>query len=142
MLKIHIRTIHEGRKDYECDSCGKFFPTITRCNNHIKLVHEERKDHKCKLCEKSFFVKATLQIHINTVHEGQKNYSCDSCGKKFGQASSLKVHIRGVHEGYKKAKNKVYKCYACDCGEKFSKEIDFRNHTLDIQESWGFYYHP
>ena len=144
MLKIHIQTIHEGRKDYECDSCGKFFPTITRCNNHIKLVHEERKDHKCKLCEKSFFVKATLQIHINTVHEGQKNYSCDSCGKKFGQASSLKVHIRGVHEGYKKARatNKVYKCYACDCGEKFSKEIDFRNHTLDIQESWGFYYHP
>ena len=142
MLKIHIQTIHEGRKDYECDSCGKLFPTITRCNNHIKLVHEERKDHKCKLCEKSFFVKATLQIHINTVHEGQKNYSCDSCGKKFGQASSLKVHIRGVHEGYKKATNKVYKCYACDCGEKFSKEIDFKNHTIDIQESWGFYYHP
>ena len=142
MLKIHIQTIHEGRKDYGCDSCGKLFPTITRCNNHIKSVHEEHKDHKCKLCEKSFFVKATLQIHINTVHEGQKNYSCDSCGKKFGQASSLKVHIRGVHEGYKKATNKVYKCYARDCGQKFSKEIDFKNHTIDIQESWGFYYHP
>ena len=38
-LKKHIKTIHKGHKDLECDSCGKSFSQAGDLRGHIKTVH-------------------------------------------------------------------------------------------------------
>ena len=39
-LKKHIYTVHEGHKDYKCESCCKSFPDGGKLKRHIKRVHE------------------------------------------------------------------------------------------------------
>ena len=68
-LKVHIRTVHEGKKDHICDSCGKGFPVAGKLKQHIHIVHDGRKDYKCQSCGKLFSVAGNLKQHINKVHE-------------------------------------------------------------------------
>ena len=90
-MKKHIYTVHEGHKDYKCESCGKSFAEAGSLRKHIHRIHEGHKDHKCESCGKSFSQAGNLKIHIHTVHEGHKDYKCESCGKSFSQAGTLKA---------------------------------------------------
>ena len=64
---------------------------------HIHTIHEGRKDHKCGDCGKSFSQAGSLKKHINTVHGGSKDYKCEFCGKSFTQVGSLNRHIHTFH---------------------------------------------
>ena len=66
-LKEHIHTVHEGHKDYKCDSCGKSFTGGQYLKMHIHNIHEGIKDHKCYSCGRSFAQAGYLNIHIYTV---------------------------------------------------------------------------
>ena len=82
----------------ECNICNrKSFKTSNHLKKHIKTIHEGRKDFKCDSCGKSFTAAGSLKIHINTIHEGHKDFKCDSCGKSFTIASYLDKHINKVH---------------------------------------------
>ena len=37
-LEQHIHTVHEGKKDFKCETCGKDFALMGTLNQHIKLV--------------------------------------------------------------------------------------------------------
>ena len=39
---------------------------------HNHTVHEGHKDYKCESCEKSFAGAQYLKKHIHTIHRGQK----------------------------------------------------------------------
>ena len=65
------------------------------------MKEKGRKDHNCESCGKSFSHTGVLKRHIHTVHEGHKDNKCDSCGKAFTSAKNLKKHIHIVHEGNK-----------------------------------------
>ena len=43
-LKINV---HEGHKDYNCESCSKSFTRAGSLKKHIHTVHNGQKDHKC-----------------------------------------------------------------------------------------------
>ena len=40
-LKKHIYTIHEGHKDFKCESCKKLFSKAGNLKKHIRRVHED-----------------------------------------------------------------------------------------------------
>ena len=42
-LKIHIATVHEQKKQFQCDLCNVSFAQIGNLNQHIATVHEEKK---------------------------------------------------------------------------------------------------
>ena len=71
-LKKHIRTIHEGHKDYKCESCGKSFSHANQLMRHIHGIHEDLIDYKCESCSKSFSYARHLKKHAQKTHEGQK----------------------------------------------------------------------
>ena len=69
-------------------------------------VHEGRRDYKCESCSKSFKEAGTMKKHILRIHsvhggkptvQGNKNSKCESCGKSFFDASTLKRHHRRKH---------------------------------------------
>ena len=108
-LQIHIKLVHEGRKDHKCDSCGKFFISKQAVRKHIHTIHEGHKDYCCESCGKSFSTAFSLKIHMSAVHEGRKDYDCSSCAKSFGRKKTLDRHVDTVHKGIKK-----YKCSFCN----------------------------
>ena len=67
------------------------------CEN--KTIHEGQRNYNCNSCEKSFTQSGHLKRHIKGLHEGQRNCKCDSCGKSYTQSGHLKLHIKTLHEG-------------------------------------------
>jgi len=68
---------------------------------HIDTIHEGKKQFPCEICGKSFFLKTQLAQHIGEIHEGKKPYACDICDYRFSQKGSMKTHVAFVHEGKK-----------------------------------------
>ena len=84
----------------QCNHCGKFFSQKDQLNLHIKAVHEGRKDYKCHICGKSFSHPVNVTNHIRAVHEDRR-HNCDNCEKSYRNIRDLKKHILKVHGIYK-----------------------------------------
>ena len=67
--------LHQGIKEYSCDSCGKLLSTAKSLKVHKKTVHLGEKNYKCDICGKLFSRRKGLTIHVNSVHEGLKDSS-------------------------------------------------------------------
>ena len=86
-----MHTVHDGHKDYKCESCGKEFAQKIHLKNHTLSVHENKKyakkkspqKQKCEICFEWFCDKRSLKGHIEAVHEKKKLYECDTCGKRI-----------------------------------------------------------
>ncbi|CAB0029486.1 unnamed protein product [Trichogramma brassicae] len=123
----HQKAVHGGRKDYACDKCEKKFGRKDHWLFHQKTVHEIRRYFECDKCEKKFVHKQYLFLHQKTVHEGRKDHSCDKCEKKFGRKWDLLLHTRTVHEGRKD--------FACDkCDKKFVLRSNLLLHQKLVHE--------
>jgi KRAB domain-containing zinc finger protein len=114
-LKTHFSIKHEGKR-HVCDSCGKSFTESGSLNKHIKAVHEGRKDYKCKYCTKAFNTNTHVRQHEKSCPSNEQKvyHNCDRCDKSFIRKSMLNEHIRNVHEG-----RKIH--HKCDtCGKLFA----------------------
>ena len=92
----YINSVHNGQKDYKCDSCGKALSRAQSLKIHINSVHKGKKDHKCNICGMAFSTVGCLKRHINAFHNRQQNYRC-----AISQAINLSGHINAVHNGQK-----------------------------------------
>ncbi|CAB0040823.1 unnamed protein product [Trichogramma brassicae] len=124
----HQKTVHEGRKDFECDKCEKKFGKKSYLRVHMRTVHEGRKDFTCE-----------------KLHEGRQDYTCDKCEKRFGQKSHWVLHQKTVHEGrkdyaceeYAGARNMMFlreynKCYnRYLTSERLYMTVSLLNHSGD-----------
>ena len=73
-----------------------FFLILEHCDRH-KKVHEGVKDYHCDSCDKSFFQKGQLQRHLHTSHGGPGDHICETCGKSFFAKADMRKHIDSVH---------------------------------------------
>jgi hypothetical protein len=105
-LGKHLKT-HEGRKDYECSKCNKYFVSKQSLEHHIDTIHltVKNNDHKCTICNKTFSSKACLNAHIRSVHV-DKSHKCDLCDAAFKTNQTLIAHVKGVHQKIKHVRNR------------------------------------
>ena len=83
---------------YECNCCGKQFPTLQYVTSHINFGYEGCRNtiqecpYKCALCGGQFTEGNPLRKHVIEVHDGHKNLRCDKCGVVFSTKGSFRYH--------------------------------------------------
>ena len=72
-LKIHIKSVHEKKRDLQCPHCPKRFSSSSDLSQHKKVVHREVRlregYYKCQKCPKTYLRKASLNNHSRSSHE-------------------------------------------------------------------------
>ena len=125
-LNIHVRTVHEGERNFPCHKCNKPFWHPWHRRRHIQSVHEKLKPIKCDVCGKSFSEAGYLKTHKNTkkackvpddycqIEENEKpNNNVKSLNEKAKTSQPINEKLIGFH---------------CDfCGDLIHSN-DIRNH--------------
>ena len=84
-------------KTHVCDQCTAAFVKASVLTMHIRTVHEKRRDYACPQCAAAFGEAGRLARHIRTVHEKRRDYGCPHCDAAFGEAGTLARHMHRKH---------------------------------------------
>ena len=116
-LKMHISSLHEGKKLYGCALCQARFPDPQKMKTHIISVHQKHNltnclpqqlvkinianeigvAQTCEKCSETFSSTRDLRIHIASVHDGKKLFRCSFCKAGFVENRLTKMHMESVH---------------------------------------------
>lgn len=164
-LVRHVRNVHEGRRDWICDICGKGFPERSVRDDH-RRTHTGECPYVCHTCGKTFKTMASLcihsKVHVNhfphecpycpgkfrwktqlnghlTTHTGEKKHKCEVCGKAFGVKCDLNRH-KHVHSD-----EKPFSCSLCGCNfsqKRYLKKHEKARHRNDAPafQNWNKLY--
>uniref|UniRef100_A0A0A1X0E7 Zinc finger protein weckle n=1 Tax=Zeugodacus cucurbitae TaxID=28588 RepID=A0A0A1X0E7_ZEUCU len=119
VMRQHVQGIHENKKPYICDECGRSLKTLAALAEH-KLVHTNDTPFECEVCQRAFKNKARLKVHLETHNDS--SYICTECGLKLNTRRTLKMHML-VHSDAKR-----YKCDFCPAAFKRTKAL--KNHLI------------
>ena len=61
-MKIHVLSVHEGKKPFKCEICDYSCLEKGSITRHVMLVHEEKKSFESRICDKRFTMKQTMNI--------------------------------------------------------------------------------
>ena len=129
-LPIHMKSVHEKRKDIECDKCDQMFSRRHYLNKHKMHIHEGIKRKKqpkvyveCDQCNKKL-QKQCLANHIKIAHSEIKNFECDFCDKTFPARYYLERHHKSMHQDEDSVK--VFECSKCNL--KFKQKPNLKTH--------------
>ena len=96
-LYCHVRLVHRGLYNFECEKCGKKFLNKHHFGTHLRL-HMHVLGFTCNVCGCKFPRKPLLTHHLLTEH-GPK-YECNHCGSNYRSSKSLRAHLREVGQKY------------------------------------------
>ena len=80
--KMHIASVHEGKKPFKCQICDYSCTQKTDMTHHVSFVHEKKEPFKCDICSYSCFLKHDIKKHLESVHEEKKSFKCDMQNEK------------------------------------------------------------
>ena len=93
----HVRLIHKGDFNYQCQDCGRKFLNRHHYKTHRKL-HLNILKYQCAKCGRRFVRKPLLQHHMRTKHSC--SYKCPHCTKSYTSRKALRNHVRGLDLKY------------------------------------------
>lgn len=145
ILRVHLKIIHEGRKDFKCsvEECAGEFSRKHDLTRHMIKMHDQgSKDNEsqknvevrtCKLCEppKVFSTLTYLQIHIDAIHKGkQPKFSCSYCQRAFSFKGSFDRHMENIHAQQTYKNKAIPTCN--DCGKEFASKERLYTHRKTV----------
>ena len=98
-LQNHIKSVHEGKKEFPCSICNKDFAYVSSLKKHKKQVHDKVK-FECPQCESQLGCAWNLKKHIEYVHEKKKAFNCGLCPKQFATKQQFTIHYNLHHEKF------------------------------------------
>ena len=104
---VHMRTVHEGVRDFQCSKCAMEFGCQNNLTSHIKIVHESKKGFQCSKCSKQFGHKRHLNYHMKYIHDVKSVFKCKVCLKEQRSKNDLETHLNTVHAGRKE----IFQCH-------------------------------
>ena len=126
-MRSHIKAIHEGPKDYKCESCDESFSRALSLKKHIRTIHDEDVNskllYKCEFCEKRFRQSYHLAWHM----ENKCNQPCPICNIPFKYSRILVKHIQLKH-------NDAFKCDKLKCSFATYDKTMLTNHIKESHE--------
>ena len=123
-MKVHIASVHEGNKPFQCNICDASFVEKRGLNRHVASVHEKKKPFQCSICNYGSAEKSKLKGHIASVHEGIRPFQCNICDASFVGKGDLNRHVASVHE------KKRVACTLCNRTYPYSKKYTLKKHML------------
>jgi len=90
-LLTHMDQVHNQRRKYVCEICGKASKTPWMYRSHLKTKHE-KKSFPCPHCNYLFSSKGNLETHVLAVHD-EMRYPCWICFKKFAHSEILEKDL-------------------------------------------------
>ena len=84
-------------KNFDCEECGKTFPTRKRQYAHLKKFHPEDLIVKCSYCDSTHANKHLLNLHVKENHSESKIFKCKFCGESFESWHLKQKHIEKSH---------------------------------------------
>ena len=144
MLKVHIKGVHEGEKNFVCKVCLKKFQFKNDMIRHVDSVHLKkqvwkniRKNHpggkrpvverKCEFCGESFTYYKLLHEHLTTKHRHEVSFDCRKCIKTFPFKTGLYTHLQANHE------NDSYQCKICQKPFTLTFEKEVKLKTINVK---------
>ncbi len=147
-LTIHIQTVHENLRPFDCPLCPAKFGEKGSLSTHIRMVHENLRPFKCKLCPAKFghTVKPYLTVTCEQrppVNNGKFESSTTSLNisfirhlwqrplfqvprvavvHRFDCIGNLSSHVKTVHENLK-----PFECQFCPL--KFGQKGNLKAHV-------------
>lgn len=129
----HAAKKHDGKGDYQCPHCKKFFLRLHYLDAHVKYsckLNPKREQPICDHCGKKFSHPQHLKTHIKRNHtelsEVLKDLQCQSCSKLLGSKAALHRHLLEVHN-----KEQNTAAATCDtCGKTFQNKSNLKIHML------------
>ena len=67
-----VKETKAGKRAHACSHCDSTFASPSARDLHVRTVHEKRKDHACPQCDAAFGQAGNLRTHVHTVHDRQK----------------------------------------------------------------------
>lgn len=90
-LRVHIKTVHEKRRDFMCNQCGRCFTQLISLQAHVKHIHfGVERSFPCKHCSKIFTNPRSRQLHVEKLH---KTLQCIKCNQMFALRKHLAQHV-------------------------------------------------
>ena len=84
----------KATKKLKCSICDKKFvqPELQR---HVKIVHEGIKDHQCQFCDMKFGASVQLNRHVRNIDgQSQLSHVCAACCPILSQTLGMwKCHV-------------------------------------------------
>lgn len=119
-VEAHKQVVHEGKKLFECETCGRNYDNDKAFKQHKKTHFLDKICHVCGQC---FSSMNRMYRHIRT-HSGVKPFTCEQCGKSFTRKEHQLRHMH-VHSGVKR-----YKCDVENCTRSYVNKGDLQQHQL------------
>ena len=142
-VKMHIKLVHEKRKDYKCSLCDYAAGTRQALGYHTKSAHANLRDVKCEQCDYTTSHKHNLDAHVKNVHKGiKKEHECSICGHKCATNDLLRRHFDAKHNKpldkniqEKGGGDRTWEMMTCQiCGFKSSNWSELRRHADDLDK--------